>query len=400
VKILMVNYEYPPLGGGGGVTHALVAEELAKRHKVAVLTSAFGDLPSYEVRNGVEIHRVRVWNRRDKSVASLGSLLTFPPAALFAGAGIVSRESFDILNAHFAVPTGPVSVPLARMANVPHVMSVHGGDIYDPSKRLSPHRVPSVRRAVTWVLNHSDAVVAQSTNTRENTYRYTGYTGPVELIPLGIRKPEVTSATRAALGLPEGFLAVTVGRLVSRKGVHHLLDALARPECESIHLAIVGAGPELDPLRATADRLGVGPRVTFTGWVEDIRKWQILECADAYVSSTMHEGFGLVYLEAMAAGLPVITSDHGGQVDFLRDGENGYLVRPSDDAAIAHAIGRLLADPEARRRMRETNLRDAQEHRSERCARAYELLFDRLAGAWMRRSALATAETKARSAPV
>ena len=153
-------------------------------------------------------------------------------------------------------------------------------------------------------------------------------------------------------------------------------------------------------MRATAGRLGVGPRVTFTGWVEDVRKWQILESADAYVSSTMHEGFGLVYLEAMAAGLPVITSDHGGQVDFLQDGENGYLVRPSDDAAIAQAIGRLLAEPEARRRIRETNLRDAQEHRSERCARAYEQLFDRLAGAWVRRSALASAETKASGAPV
>jgi glycosyltransferase involved in cell wall biosynthesis len=396
----MVNYEYPPLGGGGGVTHALVAEELARRHRVTVLTSAFADLPRHEVRNGVEIHRVRVWNRRDKSVASLGSLLTFPPAALIAGAGLVSRQPFDILNAHFAVPTGPVSVPLARMANVPHVISVHGGDIYDPSKRLSPHRVPSVRRAVTWVLDHSDAVVAQSTNTRDNTYRYTGYTGPIELIPLGIRKPDVPPATRAELGLPGGFLAVTVGRLVSRKGVHHLLDAMARPECEGIHLVIVGAGPELEPLRATADRLGVGPRVMFTGWVDDIRKWQILECADAYLSSTMHEGFGLVYLEAMAAGLPVITSDHGGQVDFLRDEENGYLVRPSDDAAIAHSIGRLLADPEARRRMRATNLRDAQEHRSERCARSYEMLFDRLAGAWMRRPALAPAERRASSASV
>ncbi len=396
----MLNYEYPPLGGGGGVTHALVAEELARRHRVTVITSAFGDLPMREVRNGVEIHRVRVWNRRDKSVASLASLLTFPPAALVLGAGIVSREPFDILNAHFAVPTGPVSVPLARMAGIPHVISLHGGDIYDPSKRLSPHRVPSVRRAVTWVLKHSDAVVAQSSNTRDNTYRYTGYSGPIELIPLGIRKPEVPSATRAQLGLPEGFLAVTVGRLVSRKGVHHLLDALTRQECEGMHLVIVGAGPELEPLRGLTDHLGVGPRVTFTGWVDEVRKWQILECADAYVSSTMHEGFGLVYLEAMAAGLPVVTSDHGGQVDFLRDDENGYLVPPSDDAAIAHAIRRLKADPDVRRRMRATNLRDAQDHRSERCARTYEALFERLAEAWMRRSALATAEIKASGAPV
>jgi glycosyltransferase involved in cell wall biosynthesis len=396
----MLNYEYPPLGGGGGVTHALVAEELAARHRVCVITSAFEDLPPHEIRDGVEIHRVKVWNRSDRSVASLRSLVTFPPAALALGVRLLDRQRFDILNAHFAVPTGPASVPLARMARIPHVISLHGGDIYDPSKRLSPHRVPSVRRVVTWVLRHSDAVVAQSNNTRNNAYRYTGYRGPVELIPLGIRKPDVAPATRAALRLPEGFMAVTVGRLVTRKGVHHLLEALARPECEGVHLVVVGAGPELEPLRALADRLGVGPRVVFTGWVDETHKWQILQCADAYVSCTMHEGFGLVYLEAMAAGLPVITSDHGGQVDFLRDGENGYLVPPSDEAAIARAIGRLKADPETERRIRANNLRDAEKHRSDRCAGAYEALFEKLRRAPVREAALATAETQARRAPV
>jgi glycosyltransferase involved in cell wall biosynthesis len=374
----MLNHEYPPVGGGGGVTHALAAEELARRHRVCVVTSAFEDLPLSEVRNGVEIRRARVAGRGDRSAATLGWLLTFPPAALALGLQLVSRRRFDVVHAHFAVPTGPASVPLASLARAPHVVSLHGGDIYDPSKRLSPHRIPSVRRVVTWVLRRSAAVVAQSRNTRANAYRYTGYRGPIEVIPLGIRKPTVRSATRVELGLPEGFLAVTVGRLVTRKGVHHVLDALARPGCESVRLVVVGEGPQLEALRALAEHAGLGPRVVFTGWVDEVRKWQILTCADAYVSSTMHEGFGLVYLEAMAAGLPVITSDHGGQVDFLRDGENGYLVPPSDGSAIGEAIGRLVADPGIGRRIRATNLRDAERHGSERCARSYEALYEGL----------------------
>jgi glycosyltransferase involved in cell wall biosynthesis len=386
VKILMLNYEYPPLGGGGGIVHALVAEQLADRHRVSVITSAFEGLPMREVRKGVEIHRVRVVARRDRSVASLASLLSFPPAAILRGTSLVRRERFDVVNGHFAVPTGPASVPLARLAGAPHVISLHGGDIYDPSKRLSPHRLPSVRRVVTWVLRRSDAVVAQSSNTRTNAYRYTGYRGPIEIIPLGIRKPDIPPAVRTDLGLPDGFLAVTVGRLVTRKGVHTLLSALSRPECREVRLVVVGDGPELEPLRGLAERLGLGSRVRFTGWVGEVRKWQILQCADVYVSSTMHEGFGLVYLEAMAAGLPVVTSDHGGQVDFLRHGENGYLVPPSDEGAVASAIARLAADPDARQRMRLANLKDAEMHRSERCARAYEELFDRLVAGRARRA--------------
>jgi glycosyltransferase involved in cell wall biosynthesis len=300
------------------------------------------------------------------------------------GLRLLRRERFDLVNAHFAVPTGPASVPLARLGRAPHVISLHGGDIYDPSKRLSPHRVPSVRRVVGWVLRSSDAVVAQSTNTRDNVWRYTGYRGPIEIIPLGVRKPDVPPADRRELGLPDGFLAVTVGRLVTRKGVHHLLNAVARPECAEVQLLVVGAGPELESLQRLTSRLGLGRRVSFTGWVDEVRKWQILHSADAYVSSTMHEGFGLVYLEAMAVGLPVVTSDHGGQVDFLRDGENGFLVPASDETAIARAVARLQADPGLRRRMRENNLRDAEEHRSEHCARAYEDLFKRVLAEWRR----------------
>ena len=84
LNILTFNYEYPPLGGGGGVFHEVLAEELAKHHHVAVITSAFGDLPSFEMRGEVEIHRVPIMGRGDPSAASLLSMLAFPPSAWWA----------------------------------------------------------------------------------------------------------------------------------------------------------------------------------------------------------------------------------------------------------------------------------------------------------------------------
>ncbi len=381
MKILTFDYEYPPVGGGGGIVHALIAEELAKTHDVSVITSGFDGLPSQEVRGGVRVYRVPVIGRADVNTASLVSMLSYPPLAWIRASKLMRREKFDVINSHFAVPTGPGSLPPAKFAGVPHVLSLHGGDIYDPSKKLSPHRLPGVRATVNWVLRRSEAVVAQSTNTRENAYRYYRYRGPIEVIPLGIRQPQVPDASRTQLGLPaDRFLAITVGRLVKRKGIDQLLRALTYPGCTDVHLLIVGDGPERDPLTKIANELGLDGRVTFTGRVEETLKWQLLKCADAYVSSTLHEGFGLVYLEGMAAGLPVITFDHGGQVDFLRDGETGFLVTAGDTTGLAAAVARLVANPAEGKRIGAQNLERAPRHRIEECAHGYEALFERVIG--------------------
>ncbi len=221
------------------------------------------------------------------------------------------------------------------------------------------------------------ARVAQSTDTRDNVYRYYPYRGPVEIVPLGIRIPAVAPAARSALGLPEGvFLLVTIGRLVRRKAVDELLRILARPGCEAFHLAVVGTGPELSQLQALKRELGLGSRVRFLGRVSEEAKWQVLRASDAYASTTMHEGFGLVYVEAMAAGIPVVTYDHGGQTDFLTDGVTGRLVPAGHTDAMAAALIALAKDPDAGRRMGTDNRCRAERYRIEVCAAAYERIFE------------------------
>jgi glycosyltransferase involved in cell wall biosynthesis len=383
LRILTFNYEYPPLGGGGGVFHAAIAEQLARRHHVAVITSAFGDLPRHEVREGVEIHRVPIVGRGDPSAASLASMLAYPPAAWLAALRLMRRHRYDLVHSHFAVPTGPASLPPALLARIPHVLSIQGGDIYDPSKKLSPHRHGLLRRVVTAVLRHSSAVVAASRNMRDHAYRHYPYRGPVEIIPLGIQIPEPgPHAARADLGLPEGaFLAVTVGRLVRRKGLDQVFRALAREDCPPVHLAVLGSGPELGPLQSLAESLHLTGRIHFVGRVSDERKWQILRCADAYVSASMHEGFGLVYLEAMAAGLPVLAPEDGGQADFLAHGQTGYAVDPEDPGSLARALSQAVARPEELRRMSGRNRKRSSAFSIQSCMIEYEKLFYRVLNA-------------------
>ena len=379
MNILIFDYEYPPLGGGGGVFTALTAEELARRHEVWVITSRFRDLPAREVRGNVNIVRVPVWGRKKESVASLRSMLTYPPAAWWAASRLLRQRRFDVVNAHFAVPTGPGSLPPARLARIPHVLTILGGDIYNPAYSLSPHRVPFVRGTVRWVLRNSDAVVAESSDTRDNAYRHYRHSGPIEIIPLGIRKPEVPAATRRELGLPEdGRVAVTVGRLLERKAIDRLIRVLARPDVPDLCLVVVGAGPLAGVLRSLAGRLGVERRVYFTGYVDESRKWQLLQASDLYVSASRHEGFGLVFLEAMAAGLPIVCTDSGGQVDFLEDGDTGFLVPEGNEDALAEAIARMAGSPNLLRSAGRHNLKQCRLFTVERCASEYEALFERL----------------------
>lgn len=380
MNILMFNYEYPPIGGGGGVAHEVIAEELATRHRVVVVTSGTPDLPQREERSGVVIRRVPVLGRRSRSVASLPSMLSYPPSAWWDAGWLLRNESFDIINSHFAIPTGPASLPVAKLGRIPHVLSLHGGDIYDPSKRLSPHRSRILRRVVKEILKRSDEVVAQSDNTRSNAYRYFSHKGPITVIPLGIRFPPPPTVSREELGLPsDRFILVTVGRLVVRKAVDRLLRIVGGLAGRPIRLLVVGAGPELEPLKELADRLRVSNCVEFTGWIDEARKWELLRAADAYVSASLHEGFGLVFLEAMAMGLPVIAPDHGGQVDFLRDGKTGYVTPAGDDEAVSRAIAALMDSPDDVKRMGEENAKRVHRYRAERCAEQYEEVFEKLA---------------------
>jgi len=245
-RILMVSYEYPPLGGGGGVILRDLARELSRHLEVVVLSSGMRGLAPHEQLGALEIVRVPVLMRRDLATASLPSMLSFFPSSLRAGKRLLRERHFDLVHSCFAVPSGPSGLRLARAAAVPHVVSIHGGDIYDPSKALSPHRVPLLRDTVRWVMRSSQRVVSSSKDIEDRARRHYG-ARHFERVPLAVAPPELSFATREALGYgSEELLLVSVGRLVARKGLDRLLAVVADlPRQERPwKLLIVGEGPE------------------------------------------------------------------------------------------------------------------------------------------------------------
>jgi glycosyltransferase involved in cell wall biosynthesis len=377
LRILFCNYEYPPLGGGGGVVMAALARELARRHDVTVLTSRAAGLAALDSDQGVRVIRVPVFFRKHLAVANFPSMLAYLPMAAWRGMLLRKRGAFDVVNTHFAVPTGPVGQMLARFYRVPNVLSIHGGDLYDPSKKLSPHRHAVLRFVVRKLLLAADAVVGQSRNTVGHVQEIYGVSRPVKLIPLGIdRPPAVAAVSRSEFGLPEdAFVLVTVGRLVARKSTVQLVQAVSASKCPRAHLIIVGDGPDSANIRRAAQELGISDRVHLLGQVRDEQKFRALSIADVFASTSQHEGFGLVFLEAMAFGLPVLCYDHGGQTDFLTTGKTGHVLRLNDFNAFTQAIIDMHENSQRRLEMGRYNRAAVEEFFIDRCAERYEALF-------------------------
>jgi glycosyltransferase involved in cell wall biosynthesis len=379
MRILVINYEYPPIGGGGGfVTRDIIEDIAGKGHDVTVITSHYKGLAKRETVNGVNIIRVPVIFRNKLEVANMPSMFCYLPASILHGFFKFNRNTFDVINTHFAVPSGPAGDVLSRVFKLPNVLSIHGGDIFDPSKSSSPHNTPIFSNVVTAMLKSADRVVAQSNDTKRNAYTYYKIDRPIEVIPLGIKKPVFERKRRTDFGLSDDEIVFcTIGRLVKRKNIDDICSVLSHLKNDySFKFLIIGDGPERGHLEALKVKLNLDDHVRFLGNATDEEKFQILALSDFYLSTALHEGFGLVFLEAMECGLPIVCYDRGGQNDFLISGKTGYLVELGNKDKFRSRLVELINNAELKASMCEYNSRLIQKYYISTCAERYISLFN------------------------
>lgn len=280
--------------------------------------------------------------------------------------GVIDKIAPDVINIHYVVHTGIGAKFWADRRGIPAVLTLVGWDIYDPFISLPWGLRPLVNK----VIARSSHIVASSSFIREIVKsRFDTREGAIEVIGYGVDierfNPSVDgSSIRRKYGVTgEEILVLSVQRLVGRKGVEYMLRAAALVvrENKNVKFMIVGEGPERDSLVRLARQLKLGDKVIFTGKVKEAEKHLYYSAANIFALHTIHEGLGIVLLEAIASGLPVVTCRAGGTTDIVSDNLNGILVPSMDPAALSSALQKLAADEISRKKLGEAGRRIAEE---------------------------------------
>jgi glycosyltransferase involved in cell wall biosynthesis len=285
------------------------------------------------------------------------SLLYRTMAVAFVLAGVVAiwrlcrRERYDIIHIHWPFPLALFGWAAQRARPARLVTTFYGVEL-----RWVKTAMPFFRGFLRWAARRSDAVVAISSYTATELRELVDI--PIEVIPYTTSLPDPDLAP-GPTGRDATGPVLFVGRLVERKGVAQALEAMAKLGPNGPRFEIVGEGPERPALAALAERLGVADRVVFRGWISapelQASYARAALCVLPSVRDTRGdtEGLGVVLLEAMNHGTPVVASRIGGIPDIVEDGVSGLLVPPADADALAAAIRRVLSDPALARRLGE-----------------------------------------------
>jgi len=254
-----------------------------------------------------------------------------------------------LIHAHFG-RGGALALPLARAMKVPLFVTFHGGDATkEKHYRRGPIATIYQRRMVA-LQEYAAGFHCVSDYIRDTLLRRGFPPEKLFVVRTGV---EPSSGEPALLPFSEPYV-LFVGRLVEKKGVTHLIEAMARLQerGKSIPLVVIGDGPLAESLRRQADRL---TQVRFLGWQPnaEVRRWMrgaMTVCVPSLMAGTGDsEGLGHVIMEAMEAGAPVVASRHGGIGEVVEDGATGLLVPAGDAGAIADALETLASNPELRR---------------------------------------------------
>lgn len=343
MNILVMNYEYPPLGAGGApVCRDLAVEMLRQGHTVTVVTMGFKGLPLHEEQNGVDVFRVKCMRKHKHSCSPIEQMSFIRSAERFLKTHLKTYQ-YDICHTHFIFPTGPIALWIKKQYGIPYILTAHGSDVEGHNSRISMkiiHRL--LRPAWKTIVREAYCVTAPSEHLLQ-LMDHTFHSGQYVPIPNGLEIEKYSSK-----GCPKDKRILVMGRLQEFKNVQTILRAIARISANrwnNWHVDILGDGPYRAALEQLSRELAIEERVSFRGWIDNSTPEQIsyLKKAAVFISASHFENCPMAVLEAIAARCYPLLSDIKGHRQFFQNGADNYFFRADDAQELAGKLERLLS---------------------------------------------------------
>ena len=351
MRVLMLNNEFPPLGGGTGTVNQALLRQFSKFPSVEIdlITSALGtDHEDEKFAENIHIYKVPV-NNRNIHHSSNRELTTYAMRGLRFAWKLHREQPYDLCLAWSAVPAGAMALALKLLIKLPYLVRVSGPDIPGFERRyrlLYPILTPIIR--ATW---QGAKIVVAKCESEAELIRAVDKNVNLALIPNGVNFDAFKPGDPISNGEPLRLLCV--GRLIERKGQYQLIMAMKHLKEQGVivSLDLIGKGDAEDKYRAQAKDLGVENEVRFIGYVprEEIAKYYAT--AHVFVLASYNEGMSVATLEAMAAGLPVVTTRTGGSADLISEGVNGFTFEWGDVDTLTDHLTYLANNRASARKM-------------------------------------------------
>ena len=280
----------------------------------------------------------------------------------------IREHQIDVVHSHFGWPKGFGGLLASRAAGVPLAASLHGADILvDRTIGYGRGRDREFARAIRVLLSNASRTIYYSDYMRREGLRLGARADAARVIYWGTDIETFVGNTRrhqlrADLGLPQAPVLLAVAGLIKRKGVDKVLQALALVTGKyAFTFVVCGDGPELGHLQQLIETLGLQDRVRLVGRVDRALMPKYFAAADVFVHGALTEAAGIVLIEAMASGCPVVCTDAGGPAEYVEHGVTGFVVPVGNLDAVASRIAWLLDHPEEATRLGEAGRRRAME---------------------------------------
>jgi glycosyltransferase involved in cell wall biosynthesis len=327
MKILMLNHEFPPVGGGASpVTQELCIELVRQGHVVDVVTMHYRGTARFETMAGVNVYRTPA-SRAKPNICHPYELATYLPGAFFKTLSLARKNKYDIIHCHFAVPGAPLAWLISRLTGIPFILTCHGSDVpgHNPDRFTLLHRI--IKPVWRFLVKRAAAVTTPSEFLKQKILSVAPSVR-VEVVPNGLDISRFPAAAKTKSIL-------LCSRLFKFKGFQYFIEAIRDLQLDW-QVNVIGDGPYLAELKKLAENSKT--KINFTGWLDKNSPEYIRLFSESliFVFPSQAENFPTVLLEAMAAGMAVITSRAGGCPEAV--GDAGVYIQPDDATNIRQAL--------------------------------------------------------------